>query len=186
MDLKNINLLPNRKGMIKEKKMKAFSNFAFKGISATVLVIYVILFGLSFWNIHSYNSKLTNYNNVLETHKIKGEEKEKISKELGKITKTLTLSKSLKSNKKTSYRILAQIAMSVPKRIKFNSVDYNGSNQIVIKGEAASDQDILKLIENLGLQELVTQASLGQMNYKGSTGTSNIKKGFTVLVQVKG
>ena len=184
--VKNINLLPNRKGMIKEKKMKAFSNFAFKGISATVLVIYVILFGLSFWNIHSYNSKLTNYNNVLETHKIKGEEKEKISKELGKITRTITLSNSLKSNKKASYRILAQVAMSVPKRVKFNSVDYDGSNQIVIKGEAASDQDILKLIENLGLQELVTQASLGQMNYKGGTGASNIKKGFTVFVKVKG
>ena len=166
--------------------MKAFSKFAFKGISASVLVIYTILFGLSFWNIHSYNSKLTNYNNVLKTHEIKTLEKEKNSKELGIITKTLTLSKSLKSNKKTSYRILAQVAMSVPKRIKFDSVDYNGSDEIIIKGEAASDQDILKLIENLGSQELVTQASLGQMNYKGSTGSSNIKKGFTVFVKVKG
>ena len=46
--IKNINLLPDRKGMIKEKKMKAFSNFAFKGIGATVLAIYTILFGLSF------------------------------------------------------------------------------------------------------------------------------------------
>ena len=184
--VKNINLLPNRKGMIKQKKIKAFSKFAFKGISASVLVIYTILFGLSFWNIHSYNSKLTNYNNVLKTHEIKSSEKEKISKELGKITKTLTLSKSLKSNKEASYRILAQVAMSVPKRVKFDSVDYNGSNQIVIKGEAASDQDILKLIENLGSQELVTQASLGQMNYKGNTGSSNIKKGFTVFVKVKG
>ena len=184
--VKNINLLPNRKGMIKQKKMKAFSKFAFKGISASVLVIYTILFGLSFWNIHSYNSKLTNYNNVLKTHEIKTLEKEKISKELGIITKTLTLSKSLKSNKKTSYRLLAQVAMSVPKRIKFDSVDYNGSDEIIIKGEAASDQDILKLIENLGSQELVTQASLGQMNYKGSAGSSNIKKGFTVFVKVKG
>ncbi len=184
--VKNINLLPNRKGMIKEKKMKAFSNFAFKGISATVLVIYVILFGLSFWNIHSYNSKLTNYNNVIKTHKAKGEEKQKISKELGKITKTLALSKSLKSNKKASYRVLAQVAMSVPKRVKFNSVDYNGRNQVIIKGEAATDQDILKLIDNLGSQELVTQASLGQMNYSGKTGDSNVKKIFTVIVKVKG
>ena len=184
--VKNINLLPNRKGMIKEKKMKAFSNFAFKGIAATVLVIYAILFGLSFWNIHSYNSKLKNYSNVIQTHKAKGEEKQKISKELGKITKTLALSKSLKSNKKASYRVLAQVAMSVPKRVKFNSVDYNGKNQIIIKGEAATDQDILKLIENLGSQELVTQASLGQMNYSGKTGDSNVKKVFSVIVKVKG
>ena len=47
--------------------------------------------------------------------------------------------------------------------------------------------DDLKLIDNLGSQELVTQASLGQMNYSGSTtDTSQIQKGFTVYVIVKG
>ena len=46
--VKNINLLPDRKGMIKEKKMKAFSSFAFKGITAAVAAIYLVLFGLSF------------------------------------------------------------------------------------------------------------------------------------------
>ena len=60
--------------------------------------------------------------------------------------------------------------MSVPKRIKFDSVDYNGKNRVVIKGQAATDQDILKLINNLGAQELVTQASLGNMNFKGKAG----------------
>ena len=30
--VKNINLLPNRDSMIKQKKQKPFSNFAFKGI----------------------------------------------------------------------------------------------------------------------------------------------------------
>ena len=185
--VKNINLLPDRKGMIKEKKMKAFSNFAFKGIGATVLAIYTILFGLSFWNIYSYNVKLADYDNVLKTHKSKKLEKEKITKEMSKITKTLRLSKTLKSNKKISYRILAQVAMSVPKRVKFASVDYNGSNQIVIKGQAQSDQDILKLIANLGSQELISQASLGQMNYSGSTSASaDTKKKFVVFVQLKG
>ena len=184
--VKNINLLPNRKGMIKEKKMKAFSNFAFKGITAAVVAIYTILFGLSFWNIHSYNQKLSDYDKVVKTHNLKVKEKEVVSKELGAITRTLKLSKSLKSNKKASYRILAQVAMSVPKRVKFESVQYNGSNQIVIKGEAASDQDILKLITNLGSQKLVTQASLGQMNYKGGKSSTDGKKGFTVYVMVKG
>ena len=185
--VKNINLLPNRKGMIKEKKMKAFSTFAFKGITAGIAAIYLILFGLSFWNIHSYNKKLVNYSNVIKTHKAKKIEEKNIKKELGLITKTLQLSKSLKSNKKASYRVLAQIAMSVPKRIKFSSVEYNGKNRVVIKGQAATDQDILKLINNLGSQELVTQASLGKMNYKGKAGSSaDIKKNFTVLIDVKG
>ncbi len=185
--VKNINLLPNRKGMIKEKKMKAFSTFAFKGIAASVAAIYIILFGLSFWNIQSYNKKLVNYNTVLKTHKAKISEQKKIKKELALITNTLKLSKSLKSNKQNSYRVLAQVAMSVPKRIKFASVEYNGKNKVIIKGQAATDQDILKLINNLGMQDLVLQASLGKMNYKGKAGDSaDIKKNFTVFVDVKG
>ena len=185
--VKNINLLPNRKGMIKEKKMKAFSSFAFKGIAASVAAIYIILFGLSFWNIQSYNKKLVNYDTVLKTHKAKISEQKKIKKELAIITNTLKLSKSLKSNKQNSYRVLAQVAMSVPKRIKFASVEYNGKNKVIIKGQAATDQDILKLINNLGKQELVLQASLGKMNYKGKAGDSaDIKKNFTVFVDVKG
>ena len=185
--VKNINLLPDRKGMIKEKKMKAFSSFAFKGITAAVAAIYLVLFGLSFWNIHSYNKKLVNYSNVLNTHKAKTAEQSKIKKELGIITKTLQLSNSLNSNKKNSYRVLAQVAMSVPKRIKFSSVEYDGKNRVVVRGQAATDQDILKLINNLGAQELVTQASLGNMNYRGKAGdAADIKKNFTILIDVKG
>ena len=185
--VKNINLLPDRKGMIKEKKMKAFSSFAFKGITAAVAAIYLVLFGLSFWNIHSYNKKLVNYSSVLNTHKAKTTEQNKIKKELGIITKTLKLSNSLKSNKKNSYRVLAQVAMSVPKRIRFSSVEYDGKNRVIVKGQAATDQDILKLINNLGAQELVTQASLGNMNYRGKAGdAADIKKNFTILIDVKG
>ena len=184
--VKNINLLPNRKGMIKEKKMKAFSNFAFKGLVGGVVGIYLILFALSFWNIHSYNVKLTEYSSVIKTHKNKAAETKKIAKELGIMTKTLQLSKSLRSNKSHSYRVLAQVAMSVPKRVKFLSVDYNGSNRLVIKGQAATDQDILKLIENLSKQKLVKQASLGSMNYKGKVSSEGqTKKSFLVNVVVR-
>ena len=184
--VKNINLLPNRKGMIKEKKMKAFSNFAFKGLVGAVVGIYLVLFALSFWNIHSYNVKLVEYGNVIKTHKSKAAETKKINKELGVMTRTLKLSKSLRSNKSHSYRVLAQVAMSVPKRVKFLAVDYNGSNKLVIKGQAATDQDILKLIKNLSKQKLVQQASLGSMNYKGKVSSEGqTKKNFLVNVKVR-
>ena len=65
--------------------------------------------------------------------------------ELGVMSKTLQLSKTLKSNKSLSYRILAQIAMSVPNRVKFSSIKYDGKRSVVIMGTAATDQDILKL-----------------------------------------
>ena len=43
---KNINLLPNRKSMFQQKKMKAISNFAFKGLATGIAAIYLILFTL--------------------------------------------------------------------------------------------------------------------------------------------
>ena len=185
--VKNINLLPNRKNVIKQKKMKAFSNFAFTGVVGGVIGIYLILFTLSFWNIHSYNKKLVNYDNVLSMHVTKTKEKAKIAKELGVITTTLKLSKSLKSNKKISYRILAQIASSVPKRVKFDSVEYNGNDQVIIQGVAASDQDILKLISNLSSKKLVNQASLASMKLPTTkSGSGQVRKGFRIFVKVKG
>ena len=185
--VKNINLLPNRQSVIKQKKMKAFSNFAFTGVVGAVIGIYLILFTLSFWNIHSYNKKLVNYDNVLSMHVTKTKEKAKIAKELGVITTSLKLSKSLKSNKVISYRILAQIASSVPKRVKFDSVEYNGNNQVIIQGVAASDQDILKLISNLSSKKLVNQASLASMKLPASkSGSGQVRKGFRILVKVKG
>ena len=185
--VKNINLLPDRKGMIKQKKMKAFSNFAYKGLVGSVIGIYLILFVLAFWNIHRYNGKLVAYDGVTKQHQTAQKELGKINKELGLITTSLKLSNSLKSNKESSYRILAQIASSVPKRVKFNSVEYNGGSQIIIQGVAASDQDILKLISNLGSKKLVRQASLASMqkNTSSKSGGQTLK-GFKVVVRIKG
>ena len=87
----------------------------------------------------------------------------KVSKELGKLNKQMELSDSIKSNKKISFRVLAQIASAVPKRVKFTKLDFNGTNQILIEGMAASDQDILKLISNLNNKKLISQASLASM-----------------------
>ena len=94
--VKNINLLPNREGMIKQKKMKAFSDFAYKGVVGAVAGIYLILFALSFWNIYSYNNKLKVYDTVVAEHTAKKGELAKFSKELKKMTTTLKLSNSLK------------------------------------------------------------------------------------------
>jgi len=184
--VKNINLLPNRKGMVKQKKMKAFSNFAYKGAVGGIVAIYLILFTLSFWNIHSYNKKLVEYNNVVSNHANKTVERKVVTKKLKVITTTLKLSTTLKSNKDLSYRILAQIASSVPKRVKFDSVAYDGGSRVTIQGVAASDQDILKLITNLSKQKLIQQASLSSMNLPTSSSKGGMKKkGFRIYVKVK-
>ena len=182
--VKNINLLPNRQNMIAKKRMKVFSNFAFKGIVGAVTAIYLALFGLSFWNIHQYNQKLVNYDKVVSDHQLKTVEKKKVAKELSKITKTLNLSKTITSNKKISYRILAQIASSVPKRVRFESINYNGGSRVVLKGQAFSDQDILNLIENLGKQKLIKQASLASMSMPTSKAGTKQLKGFRIVCTI--
>ena len=182
---KNINLLPDRKSMVQQKKMKALSGFAFKGLAGVIAGIYLILFTLSFWNIHSYNKKLKNYADVKKTHTQKQTELKKVSKELKLMETTLQLSNSLKSNKELTYRVLAQVASSVPTRVKFDKVEYDGRNMVTIQGIAASDQDILKFIENLGKQKLIDQASLSSMKLPRATQGGAQMKGFRIFVKIK-
>ena len=177
--VKNINLLPNRDSMIAKKKAKIFSNFAFKGVIGIVAAIYIVLFGLSFWQITSLNKKNEGYDAVVKQHELKTAERNKFLKEKAVIDKSLELSNSIKSNKVLNFRILAQIASAVPKRVRFSKIDFNGSNLVVIEGSASSDQDILKLISNLKNKKLIKQASLANMNLSNqSQGTT--MKGFKI------
>ncbi len=182
--VKNINLLPNRQTMMAQKKAKAFSNFAFKGIVGIVSIIYIVLFGLSFWQISSLNSKIGDYDQIVLNHQLKEAEVNKFSKSLGKLNKSLELSKSIKSNKQINFRVLAQIASAVPKRVRFLKIDYNGSDQITIEGLAASDQDILKLISNLNNKKLISQASLASMMLPNSGNNTRNMKGFIIACKI--
>ncbi len=83
-----------------------------------------------------------------------------------------------------SYRILAQIASSVPKRVRFDSVVYNGKTKVTIQGVAASDQDILKFIKNLGKQTYIKQASLSSMKLPRKSASGITMKGFRIFVVV--
>ena len=184
--VKNINLLPNRDNMIAQKKAKVFSNFAFKGVVGGISIIYVILFGLSFWNINTYNNKLVGYEDVVQTHEQRTIQNQKVQREIAIMVRSLDISKNIKSNKSINFRVLAQIASAVPKRVKFNSIQYDGSNQIIIEGGAYSDQDILKLISNLNNKKLIVQASLATMTLPaGNEQGKQAMKGFKVVCVVE-
>ncbi len=184
--VKNINLLPDRQSMIAQKKAKFFSNFAFKGVVGIVGIIYIALFGLSFWKIHNLNNKIIGYDEVLQTHELRTLEKNKVTKELALLNKSLELSKTIKSNKKLNFRVLAQIASAVPKRVRFKSIDFNGIDIVIIEGSAYSDQDILKLISNLNNKKLISQASLASMTAPQSNqaGKQSLK-GFTIACMLE-
>ncbi len=178
--VKNINLLPNRDSMIAKKKAKVFSNFAFKGVVGVVAAIYIVLFGMSFWQITALNKKNVGYQDIVQEHQLKTIERDKYLKEKAKIVKSLELSNSIKSNKVLNFRVLAQIASAVPKRVRFSKIEYNGSNLIILEGSAFSDQDILKLISNLKNKKLISQASLANMNLSNQSQGSQTMKGFKI------
>ena len=92
----------------------------------------------------------------------------------------MDLSNSIKSNKTISFRALAQIASAVPKRVKFDSIEYNGADLIILTGSAYSDQDILKLISNLNNKKLISQASLATMTLPQGQQGSQQMKGFKI------
>ena len=99
----------------------------------------------------------------------------------------LRLGKLVNSNQSFSYRALNQITRSVPQRVTFSTLDFNGSDQIIITGLAFSDQDIINFISNLNAKSLIEQASLAAM--KNQTGDqasgNNNKKGFTINCKLK-
>ena len=178
--VKNINLLPNRDSMIAQKKAKAVSSYAFKGVIGIVALIYIALFGFSYWQITELNKKIVGYDEIVQTHELKNLEKAKYSKEIGVMLRSLKISKSIKSNKTISFRALAQIASAVPRRVKFKSIEYNGVDQIIIEGSAFSDQDILKLISNLNNKRLISQASLATMTLPTGQQGEQQMKGFKI------
>ena len=184
--VKNINLLPERVSMVAGKKMKIFSNFIFKIVVGLLAVIFISLIATSIVKISSYNSKLEESDQVSNKHETLNKKVNEVAKEFNLMDKTLKLSKSIKSNKVISYRILAQIATSVPNRVQFTGIEYDGKSKIVIQGSAISDQDILKLIANLNTKSLIRQASLATMTLPSSGSDSNkVRKGFKILVNIK-
>ena len=185
--VKNINLLPNRENIISEKKAKFFSNFAFKGVISLVSAVYVILFSISIWQIMDLNKKTVNYANIVQDHSNLQVKQGKYSKDLRKMTTSLELSKSISSNKVINFRVLSQIASSVPRGIKFKSLDYDGNNQLIIEGSSSNDQNILLLIKNLNEKKLISQATLATMNSISSGQASNAKdlKGFKIICKLE-
>ena len=69
-----------------------------------------------------------------------------IFKRIKKMTTTLKLSNSLKSNKDMSYRVLAQIASRF-QEVRADSVDYDGKRQVITG--IATGKWYLQLIRNL-------------------------------------
>ena len=93
----------------------------------------------------------------------------------------------INSNQSRSYRSLAQVTRSVPLRVQFTKIAFDGGDSLIIEGVAFSDQDILNFISNLNAKSLIEQASLVDMKIltgDQNSGSSN-KKGFVINCKLK-
>jgi type IV pilus assembly protein PilN len=186
--VKNINLLPNREALKRQSKMKFLSGFAMKGLVGGIAALYLFLMGFSIFQINMNKGKLENFDQIeAEFNKINSQNI-KLTKQVNDMQKALRLGSLVNSNQIISYRALAQITRSVPQRVQFTTLNFNGKDQVIISGVAFSDQDIINFIKNLNNKDLVEQASLQAMNVpkgEGDLQSANNKKGFSILCKLK-
>ena len=185
--VKNINLLPNRDAVRQQNRLKFLSGFAFKGIAGAVAGIYLILIVMSFFQINTNKEKLIEFDQVqMEFDKL-NIQFSKLAKQRREMQKSLDLGKMVNSNQASSYRTLAQVTRSVPLRVNFEKISFDGENSLIIEGVAFSDQDILNFIANLNAKSLIDQASLAAMKVQTgeSSSGSNNKKGFIINCKLK-
>ena len=186
--VKNINLLPNRDAVNQQNKMKFLSGFALKGVAGSVGFIYLFLIIFSFFQINYNKEKLLAFDQIQTDFNKVNEKYTKLDSKKNEMVMALKLGNKVSSNQSASYRALAQITRSVPVRVQFSKLEFDGAQGIVIDGSAFSDQDILNFIANLNEKSLIEQASLASMNEPQNEGeqTSSNKKGFTILCKLKG
>ena len=185
--VKNINLLPNRDAVRQQNRLKFLSGFAFKGIAGAVAGIYLVLIVMSFFQINTNKEKLIEFDQVqMEFDKL-NIQFSKLAKQRREMQKSLDLGKMVSSNQASSYRALAQVTRSVPLRVNFSKISFDGNNSLIIEGMAFSDQDILNFIANLNAKSLIDQASLAAMKVQTgeSSSGSNNKKGFIINCKLK-
>ena len=185
--VKNINLLPNRDAVRQQNRLKFLSGFAFKGIAGVVAGIYLILIIMSYFQINTNKEKLVEFDQVqMEFDKL-NIQFSKLAKQRREMQKSLDLGKMVNSNQASSYRALAQVTRSVPLRVNFEKISFDGENSLIIEGVAFSDQDILNFIANLNAKSLIEQASLAAMKVQTgeSSSGSNNKKGFIINCKLK-
>ena len=184
--VKNINLLPNRDAVRQQNKIKFLSGFALKGFAGAIAGIYLLLIGLSFFQYNSNKEKLLAFDQVQGEFDRVNSRYSKLMKQKNEMQLALKLGKLVHSNQIHSYRALAQITRSVPVRVQFKKLEFDGSQNISIDGLAFSHADITNFINNLNEKSLIKQAHLlsAKALEQSEQSTSN-KMGFTILCKLK-
>jgi type IV pilus assembly protein PilN len=182
--VKNINLLPNRDAIRQNTKLKFLSGFAFKGLAIGITALYLLLISITVVQIQVNKSKLADFSTIQAEYNKINKEFTALSRQRAQMVQSLNLGKKIISNQIQTFITLAQISKSVPARVSFSKLEFDGTNKITLEGTAASDQDIITFIANLNKQTFIENASLASMNVPKTEKTNN-QKGFVVVCSMK-
>jgi type IV pilus assembly protein PilN len=185
--VKNINLLPNRDAIRQQNKLKFLSGFAFKGVAAAVAGIYLIMIVLNFFQYNSNKEKLLEFDQVKMEFDQLYKDYSKLVKKRREMQKSLDLGKMINSNQSRSYRALAQVTRSVPQRVQFTKITFDGNDSLIIEGVAFAVDDILNFVSNLSQKSLIKKAAIEDMtdSVDQATAGSINKKNFKINCTLK-
>jgi type IV pilus assembly protein PilN len=160
----NINLLPDREGVMNQEKIKFLSRW---GI--VIFVVLAILFaGWSFFSdgasIEEGRKQLVEYQELKKQKQAKLTILNKLKSDRMELNGVLETSKNITSNQAFMYSVLLGVNTSVPQGLSLNRINYAGGNTLTISGLSTSDQNILQFIENLGESSVIDKASLLTMS----------------------
>jgi type IV pilus assembly protein PilN len=162
----NINLLPDREGVVNQEKMKFLSRW---GI--VIFIVVAIIFSVSSFFSGQFEGgeldlQLGEYNNLEIQKNTKQIVLSELIAEKQKLSGMLEASKNINSNQNFLYLVLLGINSSVPQGVSLNSIDYTGANILTITGLSISDQNILQFIDNLSQSKAIDKSSLLTMSIK--------------------
>ena len=158
--VKNINLLPNRSEIRSQNKIKFLSGFAFKGVGTAIAIIYFVLISFSFTQYYFNKEKLLAYDEIKANYEKISTGYKKNENKLNEMQASLQIGANIASNQGQSYRALAQVARSVPGRVKFSKIEYDGENQILVEGLAFENGDVNNFNKNLNKKSLIKLATV--------------------------
>ena len=159
----NVNLLPNRDVVKQIERKKILSKV---GIIVAALVVAVFIVGTLLYQYFFNNTLANQYQTAVQIEKqvqLKEASLASLKAQKAKYAQMLDASKEFKSNQASNYQLLSAVSQAVPGGVWFTNIDFTSPNNLVIKGDAASDQVIVSFIERLQKLPMIEKASLQNM-----------------------
>ena len=159
----NINLLPNRDSVKNVERTKLLSKFGLiaGGVITAIVIAYLVI--SQYTADEDASNELTEYY-TLETEKMDLQMQiDEMRQKQQQLSGMLDASKGLVSNQKVMYQLLVEITQAFPEGVWLESIDYAGTDKLVLDGRSVSDQNILEFIGRLSGSRYISRASLNTM-----------------------